>query len=174
VATDAFQFDGPKRLGFDALVEFPPHGLVPPRIEAKLAWLNAGHRGAVFDYQIAAEEAATGLRRRHRAAHDVLPGVMPGWDNEARRPGAGNIFHNASPEAYAGWLKAACECAARTLPANRRFVFVNAWNEWAEGAYLEPDRKWGRAFLEATALVMGASGATALEDGHAESVASSD
>jgi hypothetical protein len=155
-ATDAFQFDQAAQLGFDALIEFPPHGLTPPRIESQLSWLNRQHRGAVFDYAATAEEAIARLKRLGSGrAYDVLPGVMPGWDNEARRPGAGNIFHGATPEAYARWLVAACEAASRTLPADRRFVFVNAWNEWAEGAYLEPDRKWGRAFLEATAQVAG-------------------
>jgi hypothetical protein len=155
-ATDAFQFDAPARNGFDGLVEFPPHGLTPPRIERRLTWLNSHHSGAVFDYAATAEEAARRLQRRRGQAHDLFPGVMPDWDNEARRPGAGNIFHGATPQAYARWLAAACEAAERTLPADRRLVFVNAWNEWAEGAYLEPDRRWGRAFLQATAAVMGA------------------
>jgi lipopolysaccharide biosynthesis protein len=153
---DAFQFDAPARNGFDGLVEFPPHGLTPPRIERRLTWLNSHHSGAVFDYAATAEEAARRLQRRRGQAHDLFPGVMPDWDNEARRPGAGNIFHGATPQAYARWLAAACEAAERTLPADRRLVFVNAWNEWAEGAYLEPDRRWGRAFLQATAAVMGA------------------
>lgn len=156
-ATDAFQFDAPAQLGFDGLIEFPPHGLSPPRIEKSLAWLNPSHRGAVFAYSATAEEAVARLARRRTGAHEVFPGVMPSWDNEARRPGAGNIFHGATPQAYARWLGAACEAAARTLPSDRQLVFVNAWNEWAEGAYLEPDRKWGRAFLEATAHVVGAA-----------------
>ncbi len=155
-STDAFLFDEPGRLGFDGLIEFPPHGLSPPRIEKRLMWLNPTHRGAVFDYGATADEAIARLGRRRAAAHDTFPGVMPGWDNEARRPGAGNIFHGATPEAYARWLAAACNASQRTLAADRRLVFVNAWNEWAEGAYLEPDRKWGRAFLEATAQVTGA------------------
>lgn len=154
-ATDAFQFDDPTRLGFDGLIEFPPHGLVPPRIERRLAWLNTQHQGAVFDYEGTTKDAIARLARRSAAQHDLFPGVMPSWDNEARRPGAGNIFHGATPEAYGRWLAAACEAAARTLPDDRRLVFVNAWNEWAEGAYLEPDQKWGRAFLEATKQVVG-------------------
>lgn len=154
-ATDAFQFDDPVSLGFDALVEFPPHGLTPPRIEDSLAWLNPNHQGAVFDYNATVEKAVQRLAHMNAGPYTRFPGVMPSWDNEARRPGGGNIFHGATPAAYARWLKAACEMSARTLPADRRLVFINAWNEWAEGAYLEPDRKWGRAFLEAHAAVMG-------------------
>lgn len=153
-ATDAFQFDDPRTLGFDALVEFPPHGLTPERIDKSLSWLNPGFRGVVFDYAQTANEAITRLSRRDSRPYTHFPGVMPGWDNEARRPGASTMFHGETPEMYAHWLSAACDAAARTLPPDRRFVFINAWNEWAEGAYLEPDRKWGRAFLEATAAVM--------------------
>ncbi len=153
VAANAFRFDEPERLGFDALVEFPPHGFVGDPIGDKLDWLNPNHTGAVFDYgAVAAAEA-----RRMRTAPPrgtVFPGVMPGWDNEARRPGAGVVYHDATPAAYGLWLRAAIERAARTLPADRRFVFINAWNEWAEGAYLEPDRAFGRAFLAETARAL--------------------
>lgn len=153
VAANAFRFDEPDRLGFDALVEFPPHGIVADAIAARLRWLNADHAGAVYDYPAV---AAAEMRRMQSAPGrgTVFPGVMPGWDNEARRPGAGVIYHDATPQAYGAWLRAAIERAARTLPADRRFVFINAWNEWAEGAYLEPDRAFGRAFLAETARAL--------------------
>lgn len=154
-ATNAFQFDAAETLGFDALVEFPPHNLAPARIEPKLAWLNPNHAGVVFDYEQVVDEAIARLGNARVGANPVFPGVMPAWDNEARKPGAGTIFHNATPAAYARWLDAASAAATRTLPADRRLVFVNAWNEWAEGAYLEPDRKWGRAWLEANASILG-------------------
>lgn len=151
VATNAFRFDDAKRLGFDALVEFPPHGLLAHPIGERLSWLNPTHPRSVFDYgEVAHEEAARGARRRD----DVLPGVMPGWDNEARRPGAGAIYHGATPAAYGAWLRAAIARAQRDLPPDRRFVFINAWNEWAEAAYLEPDRRFGRAFLVETARAL--------------------
>lgn len=155
-ATEAFLYSEreARRAGFDGLVAYPPHGLSPPRIDKGLAWLNAAHRGAVYDYEELAEAAVRVLQARRAGAIDRFPGVMPGWDNEARRPGAANIFHNATPQAYGRWLAAACEAAERTLAPSRCFVFVNAWNEWAEGAYLEPDRRWGRAFLEETARVV--------------------
>jgi len=153
VATNAFRFDEPERLGFDALAEFPPHGFIADPIRNVLRWLNRDHRGAVFDYGgVAAAEVQRQQRAQARGV--VFPGVMPGWDNEARRPGAGTIYHNAEPGAYGAWLRAAIARARRTLPENRRLVFINAWNEWAEGAYLEPDRAFGRAFLAETARAL--------------------
>jgi lipopolysaccharide biosynthesis protein len=75
---------------------------------------------------------------------------MPGWDNTARRGTTANIFVNGSPQAYEVWLRGIVDATKRDLPAGERFLFVNAWNEWAEGAHLEPDLKFGRAYLEAT------------------------
>ncbi|WP_395646262.1 glycoside hydrolase family 99-like domain-containing protein [Terricaulis sp.] len=152
VASSAFRFDAPQRLGFDALVEFPPHGLAGDRVEQNLRWLNPRHGGAVFDY--AGVAAAEVKRMQGARSGAVFPGVMPGWDNEARRPAAGAVYHGATPQSYGAWLRAAVARAKRTLSPDRRLVFINAWNEWAEGAYLEPDRAFGRAYLAETARVM--------------------
>lgn len=157
-ATTAFRFDDAAAIGFDALVEFPPHGLVTTRIDSKLSWLNTSHGGAVYSYQALVSD----MVRRSAAANvgkfPVFPGVMPGWDNEPRRPGSGIVFHGAEPDAYGRWLSAAITRAERTLSPGERLVFINAWNEWAEGAYLEPDRARGRAYLEETARVFAETG----------------
>jgi hypothetical protein len=86
--------------------------------------------------------------------------VFPAWDNAPRRPDAALTFVNATPEIYEIWLR---ETIARTVerhPPSRRLVFINAWNEWAEGAHLEPDRRYGDQFLRATQRAL--AGATVL------------
>jgi lipopolysaccharide biosynthesis protein len=79
----------------------------------------------------------------------MYPGVMPIWDNEARKPGAGHVFHNATPDSFRRWMSAALDCTRQLAQPEERFVFVNAWNEWAEGTYLEPDRWFGHGFAQA-------------------------
>ncbi|HET19323.1 MAG TPA: glycosyl hydrolase [Chromatiales bacterium] len=86
-------------------------------------------------------------RRPWPKAWHKWPCVFPSWDNSARRTSP-TIVQNESPEAFAAWLKHAIECVD-DYPEDERLVFINAWNEWAEGCHLEPDMKHGRAMLEA-------------------------
>jgi hypothetical protein len=76
---------------------------------------------------------------------------MSGWDNTARRGYNSHIFHEGTPENYEVWLRRLLDYTRRHHHGDHRLVFVNAWNEWGEGAYLEPDEQNGYGFLEATA-----------------------
>ena len=80
-----------------------------------------------------------------------LSGVTTGWDNTARRGNAGHVFRDATPEHYEVWLRRLLDYTRRHHHGDHRLLFVNAWNEWGEGTYLEPDEKFGTGFLEATA-----------------------
>ena len=86
--------------------------------------------------------------------------MCPRWDSEPRKPGRSFSLFGASPKLYGEWLAAAAARAMQTPAADERIVFINAWNEWAEGAYLEPDRHHGYAYLLETRRVLdGAPGA---------------
>lgn len=82
--------------------------------------------------------------------YTLFPGVMPAWDNTPRRMENGRIFIGSTPRKYEEWLRAACDFTRSALPREERFVFINSWNEWAEGAQLEPSEAHGFAFLNAT------------------------
>jgi hypothetical protein len=80
--------------------------------------------------------------------YKYFPGITPGWDNTSRRKTRNaHIFHDSSPEKFGAWLNKIIE---EFIPYSEEenFIFINAWNEWAEGAHLEPDLKWGKAYLE--------------------------
>jgi Glycosyltransferase WbsX len=76
--------------------------------------------------------------------------VFPSWDNTARLGGRALVTLNGTPQNYEYWLSAAIKKTRADFPGQQRLVFINAWNEWAEGCHLEPDRKYGRGFLDAT------------------------
>lgn len=77
-----------------------------------------------------------------------FPGAFVDWDNTARYVKRARIFKGASPERFAYWMRQLVEVTSRR-PAPERIIFLNAWNEWAEGAYLEPDERHGMKYLEA-------------------------
>jgi hypothetical protein len=75
---------------------------------------------------------------------------MPSWDNTARTGRRAHLGINSNPEAYRAWLETAVNRTRADTPGDERLVFINAWNEWGEGCHLEPDRRYGLAWLEAT------------------------
>jgi glycosyltransferase involved in cell wall biosynthesis/LmbE family N-acetylglucosaminyl deacetylase len=137
---------------FDALVEFPPHTV--PRIDIgdRYQMLNPRFRGEILDYEACVDAAEA--QAQQRSDKVIFPGVMAAWDNTPRRRDLATIFANASPQAYGRWLTAACRRALAAPAADHRLVFINAWNEWAEGSYLEPDQRYGHAYLQATRDVL--------------------
>jgi lipopolysaccharide biosynthesis protein len=145
VATNAFVFKDAASSGFDAIAEFPPHGVKAGLWSAPI--LAPEFSGKIFSYPEVVE-SATNSDTVSRVP--IWPGAMPGWDNTPRMPQRGHLFHGSTPEFFETWLSD-CIRRARHNPASERFVMINAWNEWAEGAYLEPDQYYGYAYLAACA-----------------------
>lgn len=88
---------------------------------------------------------------------DLFPTVLTGWDVSPRHALNSNILLNSTAKLFQEWLKEAIKLAAATLDESRQLVFVNAWNEWAEGAYLEPDDLTGYQKLEAVSAAKAAA-----------------
>jgi hypothetical protein len=79
-----------------------------------------------------------------------FPGACPGWDNTPRRPTNGLLLPGRHPEIYQSWVREAIRRAdSEREREGTNLIFINAWNEWGEGAYLEPCERWGSSFLEA-------------------------
>jgi len=134
----------PRSFGFDGAIEFPPHQMGVQAETPPL--LNPNFTGQVYDYQAVARRYID----REWPGYPFWRGVMPRWDNTARRQDRGGVFVGSTPGAYQGWLEATIDQTRRMHHGEERMVFVNAWNEWAEGAHLEPDATFGHAYLEAT------------------------
>lgn len=150
-----FERPDPRSIGFDAAVEFPPNMSNPPSLASAQRLLNPDYAGTVLDWR----ELAAEIGARPMPDYLLYPGVNPGWDNEPRRPGAGRVYLHASPRGYEDWLRKTIHERLKGRDPAQRLVFINAWNEWAEGAVLEPDTRHGHAYLEATrnALTLGSA-----------------
>lgn len=77
----------------------------------------------------------------------MIPGAFVDWDNSPRYGRKGMVFKGATPEKFYKYLKRQIIHARDDYKKDMIFMF--AWNEWAEGGYLEPDQKWGSKYLEA-------------------------
>jgi len=95
-------------------------------------------------------------------AANELAGAFVDWDNTARYGSRATIIQGASPERFKYWLERLVKIVAKR-PAGARYIFLNAWNEWAESAYLEPDEKYGCAYLEAVRDTLQASSTDVVE-----------
>lgn len=151
--------------GFDAVIDFMPRPDVRgsrrpgnfvryflPRAFNKtlrhLGWDRRLPRAPVinrFSYRRMAANAVARWRQRD----DLLPCVVPSWDNAARKRVDADVYQNDDPRAYGRWLRAAM-ATVRNRPRSQQLVFINAWNEWAEGCHLEPDTRHGLRFLQET------------------------
>ena len=147
----------PSEIGFDAIVDFQPDfgkGYTPnkPTLFERLTdssmfgqSLAGGDR--IYNY----DEMVDLAINTPFPDWKFYPCICPSWDNTARRKSGATIFINASPLKYRKWLDATIR-RFKPFSSDENFIFINAWNEWAEGNHLEPCRKWGRSYLEQTAL----------------------
>jgi glycosyltransferase involved in cell wall biosynthesis len=152
---ESFAKGDPHEINFDAAVEFAPD------------WANKGVelKGGSSVFSDIDEDLTEICEQNHIQTYQSLVDAMrvkqtpdfkwfrcvtPAWDNWARRHEGAAIFLDSTPEKYQSWLTHTVIDANNRLAGDERMVFVNAWNEWAEGNHLEPDQKFGHAYLEAT------------------------
>jgi hypothetical protein len=129
-------------------MEFPPHKLskgLPGRTVTDAYQPGFAARVLSYDAIIAASIAEA------PPAYPLIKTAVPGWDNDPRRPMRGMIIEGSTPRKYQDWLAHLIARARGNPVLGERIVAINAWNEWAESAYLEPDVHYGAAYLNATA-----------------------
>jgi glycosyltransferase involved in cell wall biosynthesis len=148
IMAQSFNDCDPTAYGLDGAVEFPPHKLTANLKSSNLeyALLDQEFEGKIMKYdevvQVSLEEPA--------APYPLIKTAFPSWDNDARRQGHGVIIAGSTPAKYEDWLGELAKRAQENTFYGEKFVCINAWNEWCEGAYLEPDLHYGAAYLNAT------------------------
>jgi lipopolysaccharide biosynthesis protein len=137
----------PRPMDFDAAIEFPPNNASPTVLTDRIKDLDPEFNGIVYDWNSYVDRS----RDYPQPDYRLIRSVCPAWDNSARRKKGGAIFLNNTPGEYATWLGNAITRTLADAPTpDERIIFCNAWNEWAEGAHLEPDTRFGYAWLETT------------------------
>lgn len=126
------------KLGFDAAVDFAPNTFPMQEISKDQIFYHPDFKGRVYDYA-----TALGHSVAKKKSYPFYNSICLEWDNTARKGNKGTVLHNCNPKFFGKWLGQLVE----KKPLNNT-IFINAWNEWAEGTYLEPDRKNGFAYLQ--------------------------
>jgi lipopolysaccharide biosynthesis protein len=155
---ESFGETGEKYLsnGIDAAVEFHPHNIEEyykheknKRYIRKI--INKVYRSIrgynLFQKNVDYKKYVQFQLNRIFPSYKYYPCVTPMWDNSPRRQHDYFAFYNSTPKMFGIWLKNAIE---KFVPYSdeENFIFINAWNEWAEGNHLEPDMKWGSGYLK--------------------------
>lgn len=167
----------PEKVGFDAAAEFAPDhaglqnvdrpmGVPSYRIQAlqhRLYRMGLPASPFIANRVFRYETLVKAMQSKPPVSYTRFRCITPSWDNSPRRvvrkeqrdvfTGA-YVFHGSTPGVYEGWLRWAADETRARLRGEEQILFINAWNEWAEGNHLEPDQRWGRAYLEATARVL--------------------
>jgi lipopolysaccharide biosynthesis protein len=137
---------------FDFWIEMPPHGIVTsndylfggPDGNLLGREVHGGFEGLVYDYNRVIANSVS-ARYRDSLPENTICGVMPSWDNTARRGLKAHMAYGANPGRFAYWLRQVAE--HRLEGSYRQELFVNAWNEWAEKAMIEPTQTYGDLYL---------------------------
>jgi lipopolysaccharide biosynthesis protein len=133
----------PLEYGFDAAFEFPPHRSISTNISLLKQYINLHYFTAKKNVVIDYKSVIDSFSNLNNNSYKLYKCACPGWDNTARRANFNPlIYHNSTPALFKKWIQ---KCMA--LSKENDFIFINAWNEWGEGAYLEPDHFFGYAYL---------------------------
>lgn len=140
--------------GADAEIEFPPSGTALfDNYDITRVGAPAG-QGNLIGYRKLVNNIIAHRGAVEKFSHKVFRGVTLGWDNSPRRDSGYWATWGFSLWDYDRWLRFVIDETRRKHNEEERFFFINAWNEWAEGTYLEPDKRFGYSSINVTARAL--------------------
>ena len=136
--TDKYKLDG--------MFEFIPMGFVKTFKYQNKKLMKKNFEGRVFDV----EDFIKNKKYFYETdCKKLYKGIFPCWDNSPRKSDNGCYIFQSTPENFKIWLQDLIKWTKQTHKPEEQFIFINAWNEWAEGAHMEPDQRNGYAYLQA-------------------------
>lgn len=106
-------------------------------------WRILMHRPAIGNYR----KCSMYFSNENDSIEEVIPSIIPGWDHTPRSSYDGLVLDNSTPNLFQAHIRKVFERISKKK-VEKQIVFIKSWNEWAEGNYMEPDRKWGTKYLE--------------------------
>lgn len=141
----------PRTYGLDSFVIFPPHGYSLKDSKELVVDLNKSFTGTIYDYDTVIENDLNKFFYGYE--FPFHRGLMLHWDNTPRVNLSSRIFIGFTPLRFAYWLRNLLKQELFWNTNDESLIFINAWNEWGEGTYLEPDERYGRTVLRLVRLV---------------------
>ncbi|VVO54553.1 hypothetical protein PS874_00337 [Pseudomonas fluorescens] len=146
VATLTRGATAPQDYGMDAAVERVLQdwtgGAVPNISKQKHPYWPIN--GSILDYSSVADHY---IEKELTNDYPLFRSLVPTWDNTARYGTEAFALDGFTTSKFQEWIEHLIDYSEQNLPEDRRFVVINAWNEWAEGAHLEPDTRFGYGYL---------------------------
>ena len=143
MASSAFNFDEPQEYGCKGIIEFPPHKVTPYCNEVNVKRISKLAKFKVLDIK----PYISKQQYIYEKDYTIFKTVFPSWDNTPRKLYSQGICFQIKPQDYENWLKGIIAWTQQHNNAKEQYVYINAWNEWAEGAILEPTTKYGYTYL---------------------------
>ena len=135
-----------KEYGLHGVAEFLPCAMPAPQYKPQKEWVCPEYTGLMLDMT----EVLDKKQWAYDTDYTVYKSVFPSWDNTPRTFTRAKIYRGITPEKYKNWLCDVIKWTKQHNDKDNQIIFINAWNEWGEGAHLEPDLKYGYAYLQAT------------------------
>lgn len=146
MASNAFNFNTPIEYGFRGIIEFPPHGF-----GKNVDFVKCLCFPTTTTFSVVSLSRFIGDRLYiTKPNYTVFKTVFPSWDNTPRKAYSNGKCFNISGQEYKQWLSGVIKWTRENNPENQQYIYINAWNEWGEGAILEPTTRYGYKNLELT------------------------
>lgn len=144
MASNMSDFCTPYEYGMNGIIEFPPHtiwGRAKKLTRQMFIPQTNINVADITDY-------INNKEYLYDAKYQVFKACFPSWDNAPRKAYSNGFCFNMNYTLFESWLAGIIEWTRQNNAPEMQYVYINAWNEWAEGAILEPTLRWGYAALD--------------------------
>ena len=150
MANNVGGFNQPKEYGFNGIIEFPPHTLWDKGIKEHPQRLSKKSNFHINDLTNFIENK----EYIYQTDYELFKACFPSWDNSARKTYSNGCVFMMPDNGFEDWLSGIINWTKENNSSNKQYIYINAWNEWGEGAMLEPTKRFGYKNLDIVKRVL--------------------